>query len=267
MYFAITASLDYQLSAPADLLLALEVAQLADQRLVSDKLTLWGTGPLTPVAAEEGVGRRTWASGAGRITAHYTALVEIDRPVIAMAGLPISPKHRLPAEVIGYLWPSRYCDSDRFENFVARSFGHLTGGDKVLAIAAWIATHIEYLPGVSDSRTSASDTYLQRQGVCRDFAHLLIAMVRAADIPARMVGAYGWRVTPQDFHAVAEVWLDGAWHLVDASGLARPEHIIRIGVGRDATDVSFLTIFGHGGLIAQAVTVESVPAPEPAQGA
>lgn len=262
VFFSITASLDYQLSAPADLLLAVEVAQMADQRLISDRLTLWGVGPLTPVPAEEGIGRRTWAAGAGRVTAHYAALVEVSRPAGTIAGLPTASKHALPPEVTGYLWPSRYCDSDRFENFVLRSFGHLAGGDKVLAIAGWIAEHIEYLPGVSDTRTSASDTYLQRQGVCRDFAHLLIAMVRAADIPARMVGAYGWRVAPQDFHAVAEVWLDGAWHLVDASGLARPEHIVRIGVGRDATDISFLTIFGSGTLIAQSVTVDAVAGPD-----
>lgn len=258
MLLSITSSLDYQLAEPADLLLALEIAQTADQRLIADRLVMSGVGPLTPIAGEEGIGRRTWTRGSGRITAHYTASVAIERTALPLAGLPCSPKPGLPADVTAYLWPSRYCDSDRFEAFVAATFADLDGGDKVLGIARWIERHIAYRPGVSDARTTAADTFLQREGVCRDFAHLLIAMVRAADIPARMVGAYGWGVEPPDFHAVAEVWLDGGWHLVDASGLAAPGGIVRIGVGRDATDISFLTIFGRGVLIDQRVSVELV---------
>ena len=256
MRFSITATLAYYVPEPADLLFALEVAQTSDQRLVEDQLRMWGVGPLTPVEGEQGLGRRTWTRGSGRIDARYTAVVEVNRPVRSLAGLAAPDKHRLPGPVVGYLWPSRYCESDRFETLVHRNFGHLAGGDKVLAIAEWIGRTIQYLPGVSDGTTTAADTHLQGQGVCRDFAHLLIAMVRAADIPARMVGAYGWQVTPPDFHAVAEVWLDDRWHLVDASGLARPEHVVRIGVGRDATDVSFLTVFGKAELIAQSVAVE-----------
>lgn len=256
MRFSVVASLAYYLSQPADLLLALEVAQTSDQRLVEDELNMWGVGPLTPVAGEEGIGRRTWTHGVGRIDARYTAVIDVDRVARPLTGVPAADKHRLPGTVVGYLWPSRYCESDRFETLVHRRFGQLQGGDKVQAIADWITRTIEYLPGASDGTTTAADTYLRGQGVCRDFAHLLIAMCRAADIPARMVGAYGWQVTPPDFHALAEVWLDDGWHLVDASGLARPEDVIRIGVGRDATDVSFLTVFGRADLIAQSVTVE-----------
>lgn len=258
MRISITASLDYRLWAPAALLMALEVAPMADQRVVSDRLIVDGVDRLTPVAGEEGVGRRTWMWGSDRVAATYTATVDVDRVAPVLAGLAADPLPSLPGHVVPYLWPSRYCDSDRFEALVAKDFGALAGGAKVAAIGEWIARHVAYLPGVSDSRTSASDSYFARQGVCRDFAHLLIAMVRAADIPARMVGAYGLGVTPPDFHAVAEVWLAGAWHLVDASGLARPEGIVRIGVGRDATDVSFLTIFGRGELIAQHVAVARI---------
>ena len=85
-------------------------------------------------------------------------------------------------------------------------------------------------------------------------------MSRAAGVPARMVGAYAWGLEPQDFHAVVEVWLEGCWHLVDATGLAPIEGIARIGVGRDATDISFLTIFGQGTLNHQQVRVERVAA-------
>jgi len=255
MRLAITAHLDYRLRSPADCLLAIEVAPMADQVLVWDRLRVAGVGPLSPIPAQDGIGRRTWMHGETRITADYEAMVDVNRAPAALDGLPIDPLAALPADVVPYLFPSRYCDSDRFEAAVLREFGHLAGGDKVGAIAAWIRRHLDYAPGLSSSTTTASDTFVAHHGVCRDFAHLLIAMVRAADIPARMVGAYGLGVSPQDFHAVAEVWLAGAWHLVDATGMAPTEGIVRLGVGRDATDIAFLTVFGRADFLAQSVTV------------
>lgn len=261
MRLSIDAHLDYSLRDPADLLLALEVAQTPDQILITDRLVIDGVGPLRPVAAEESLGRRTWTRGSGRITAHYTATVDVHRAPAVLAGLAADDLCSLPAMVVPYLFPSRYCEADRFEHVVRREFDGLTGGDKVDAMAAWIRGHLDYTPGVSDADTTAAATYVAHQGVCRDFAHLLIAMVRATGIPARMVGAYAWRLDPQDFHAVVEVWLDGAWHLVDPTGLAPTEGIVRIGVGRDATDISFLTIFGQADLIAQRVDVARVDQP------
>jgi transglutaminase-like putative cysteine protease len=256
MRLSIEAYLDYQLSGPADLLFALEAAQLPDQVLVTDNLLVGGVDPMTPVAAEESLGRRTWARGSGRITARYTATLDVHRPAPRLQGLYVGEKSRLPASVVQYLFPSRYCEADRFQQFVHRQFGHLGDGDKAAAIAGWIRDRLEYAPGSSDSSTSAADTFIARRGVCRDFAHLMIAMARAADIPARMVGAYAWRLDPQDFHAVVEVWLGGAWHLVDPTGLAPCDGIVRIGVGRDATDISFLTVFGEAQLIEQWVNVK-----------
>ena len=93
--------------------------------------------------------------------------------------------------------------------------------------------------------TTAADAFVSRQGVCRDYAHLMASFARAAGMPARLVSAYAWRLEPPDFHAVVEVWLDGAWHLLDATGLAPIEGLARICVGRDATDIAFMTIFGE----------------------
>jgi transglutaminase-like putative cysteine protease len=255
MRLTIDARLDYQLAEPADLLLALEVAQMHDQHLVTDLLDMWGVEPLVPIAAEETIGRRIWTRGNDRISAHYTATVDVDRPPQVLAGCPAGDRRDLPALVVPYLFPSRYCESDRFEELVRREFGDLSGGDQVAAIAQWIRGHVDYVAGTSDATTTAIDCFITRQGVCRDFAHLLVAMVRAAGIPARVVAAYAWRLEPQDFHAVVEVWLDGAWRLIDATGLAPCEGIVRIGVGRDATDISFLTIFGRAQLVAQQVQV------------
>lgn len=258
MRLTIDASLDYELTQPTDLLLALEVAQMHDQHLVTDRLEMWGVEPLVPIAAEENLGRRTWTRGNGRITAHYTATVDVDRAESRVAGRLADDMRTLPALVVPYLFPSRYCESDRFETLVRREFGALSGGDQVAAIKDWIGGHVDYVAGTSDASTTAADCFLARQGVCRDYAHLMVAMTRAAGIPARMVAAYAWQLEPQDFHAVAEVWLDGGWHLVDATGLAPCGGIVRIGVGRDATDISFLTIFGSAQLISQRVAVERI---------
>jgi transglutaminase-like putative cysteine protease len=256
MRLTIDARLHYELSEPADLLFALEVAQMHDQHLVTDRLVMWGVEPLVPIAADENLGRRTWTRGSGRISAHYTATVDVDRSAPPITGLPAGDKRDLPALVVPYLFPSRYCESDRFETLVRRDFGTLSGGDQAHAIAEWIRGHVDYVSGTSDASTTATDCFIARQGVCRDFAHLMVAMTRAAGIPARIVAAYAWQLDPQDFHAVAEVWLDGAWHLVDATGLAPCEGIVRIGVGRDATDISFLTVFGSAQMISQQVRVE-----------
>jgi len=260
MRLSIDAYLDYTLVAPADLLFALEVAQMHDQILVTDRLLVGGVEPLRPIAGDESLGRRTWAYGDGRVTAHYTATVDIERAPVILSGLQADPLRNLPPLVVPYLFPSRYCEADRFETAVRREFGDATGGDMVQRMSDWIRGHLDYVPGSSDVNTTAADTYVSHRGVCRDFAHLLIAMARAVGIPARMVGAYGWQLAPQDFHAVVEVWLEGGWHLVDPTGLAPIEGIVRIGVGRDATDISFLTVFGRALLNQQRVNVERVEA-------
>lgn len=259
MRLSISALLDYQLPEAADLLFALEVAQTPDQRLVEDLLTIGGTGPLRPIAADDGLGRRTWARGEGRVTARYTATVEIERPATRLVGLNTDDVKTLPGAVVPYLFPSRYCEADRLTEMVRRDYGCLLGGNKIAAMVDWIRGHLTYEPA-SNTGTTAIDTLVARRGVCRDYAHLLIAMARAADIPARMVGAYAWALQPEDFHAVVEVWLDGDWRLVDPTGLAPEEGIARIGVGRDATDISFMTIFGRADLIEQIVSVKRLDA-------
>ncbi|MEQ1736563.1 MAG: transglutaminase family protein, partial [Rhodoglobus sp.] len=98
-----------------------------------------------------------------------------------------------------------------------------------------------YMPGSSDSTDGAEQTLLARKGVCRDFAHLVIALLRARDVPARMVAVYAPGLTPMDFHAVAEAFVDGAWWVVDATRLAPRQSMLRIATGRDAADIAFLT--------------------------
>ena len=112
------------------------------------------------------------------------------------------------------------------------------------AICNWIFENVDYLAGSSDGSTSAYDTFTLRAGVCRDFAHLGITFCRALGIPARFVSAYGFKLYPQDFHAVFEAYLGGRWYLFDPTRLSPPDGLIRIGVGRDAADTAFATYFG-----------------------
>jgi transglutaminase-like putative cysteine protease len=254
---AITAMLDYNLPKAADVLLAVEAIPAGDQKLVTDLLTVAGSGPLTTIEGMDGLGRRTWFHAEGRVGISYNATVDIvDRSPTAISGLDTVPHIDLPPAYIQYLTPSRYCPFDRHEHFVTTRFDAATKGDKVLQMAEWIHNYIEYAPGASPIGATATDTFVSRRGVCRDFAHLLITFARAADIPARMVSAYAPNIDPPDFHAVVEVYLDGRWHLVDPTRLAREEQLVRIAVGRDATDISFMTIFGSAEMISQSVIVD-----------
>ena len=255
MRLSIQVELDYHFSEAVDVLLAVEAAQLPDQRLVEDRLTVDGVGPLRPIVGGDGIGQRTWMCAQGDFHAGYRAVVDIERPSVDLARLSAAPPRELPAEVIPYLWPSRYCEADRFESYVEREFADIEGGAKVAAMADWIHERLDYRPGASDTTTTAADTFVSRRGVCRDYAHLLATFARAAGVPARLVSAYGWKVDPPDFHALVEVWLDGAWHLVDPSRLAPLDGVVRICVGRDATDIAFMTSFGVAEMKAQTVSV------------
>jgi len=257
MRLKIAAILDYYFPRKADVLLALEVAQMPDQRLIEDKLTVATATPLTPVSGQQGIGRRVWTAGEGNFVARYEATVDVTRQPFDLARLKAAPLRELPGRVIHYLWPSRYTQADAIETFASEQFEGLDGGAAIAAMAEWTRANLSYTPGCSDASTTAHDTFHQKRGICRDFAHVLLALARSRDIPARMVSAYAWDLSPPDFHAVVEVYLQGGWYLVDPSGLAPAEGLVRIAIGRDATDISFMTVFGGVARInSQSVSVE-----------
>lgn len=255
MILTIDVHLQYQLSKPTDLLLQIEAADLADQPLEHAHIDFSEVTHFARVAADEGLGERIWLRADGLFRCDYTARIRIDRPVLDLGMLDAVPPHLLPGDTVRYLMPSRYCPSDEFQTFVAAEFGHLTGGAQIVAMRDWIRGAFSYVPGVSNAQTTALDSFVQRQGICRDFAHVMVTLARAATIPARFVSVYAPGVTPPDFHAVAEVYLDGTWHLVDATGMAPADTIARIGVGADAADVAFLNVFGQAAFVAQNVAI------------
>ncbi len=260
---ALSATLDYRLDCPTDLLLQIEAAMLPEQRVLSAWIDLPPTEHFARVAAHDGIGERIWLRANGQFRVNYSATVAIERILAEVDGLAQVPLHRLPGETVQYLFGSRYCPVIAFSRLVDDEFAGTAGGARVAAIRDFIAGHFTYLAGASDSETDAMATFVQREGVCRDYAHVLIALSRASNIPARFASVYAPDVTPQDFHAVAEVFLadgsgGGAWHMVDATGMAVEGDMAKIGVGRDAADVSFLTVFGAAELCEQHVSVTRI---------
>lgn len=255
MRLNIAVELEYIVEPAADVLLQIEVAAMADQKLIANDLRLSAGGPIVAVAGEDGIGQRTWAPQATILQVNYDATVEIMRPTIDFATLPATAPSAMPAATVPYLLPSRYCESNRFEHFVGEEWADMSGGPLAAAIVAWVREHIAYESGSSSGETSAMATFAERRGVCRDFAHLTVALCRAGGIPARCVSAYAPGVDPPDFHAVAELWLDGGWHLVDTTGMSGCDDIARVAVGRDATDIAFMTVFGGATMNRQIVSV------------
>jgi len=255
MRLSIDVRLDYGITGDADVLLQIEAAAMADQKIESESLTLWSDSPIRAVRGEDGIGQRCWSRGHGRFTAEYKAIVAVKRERVQLELYPGTPPRMLDGELTPYLMPSRYCPSDRFEGFVAREFGGLEGGPLAAALTEWVYQSLDYRCGSSSGETTALDTFASRSGVCRDYSHLLVSLARAGGIPARCVSAYAPGVDPPDFHAVAELWLGGDWRLVDATKMATCSDIARVCVGRDATDIAFMTVFGQAYLWEQTVKV------------
>lgn len=195
--FDIQASLTYDFADPCEVLLLVEAARGPDQSVRSEALTFSPSVDAVSVDDPVTQERRTVFTAAGRVSVTYRAQVEIASRDHALEDAPAIAIRDLPGQVLPFLRASRYSPSDRLERFADRQFGAMAGGRRVMAILDWIAANIDYQAGVSHSATTAVETFIDRAGVCRDFSHLLIALCRAADIPARAVSAYAWSLEPR----------------------------------------------------------------------
>ena len=185
----------------------------------------------------------------GHLKVRYDAVVDLKHHIASPDSVGEVPIAQLPAETLAYLYPSRYCQSDRLRQLANNEFGGLPQGYwRVRAIQDWVQRRTKFVSGSSNATTSAIDTVVEQIGVCRDFAHLMIALCRAINIPARFATGIDYASNPifgpPDFHAYVETFLGGRWYLFDPTGMVLPTGLIRLGTGRDAADVSFATIFG-----------------------
>ena len=265
MSIDIAARFAFSVDRLSDVLLQFEAAAIPEQRILEAHCEMSQAEHIARIAAQDDIGERIWLHVDGAFEVSYTARVEVDRLLADVGELARLEPHELPGETVQYLLDSRYCPADRFQPFVEAEFGGCSGGARVIAMRDWIAANFTYAPGSSTTNTTALDSFVERRGICRDYAHVLVTLARASAIPARYVSCYAPGVEPPDFHAVAEVFLadktvpgGGAWHLVDATGMADPADTVKIGVGRDAADVSFMTVFGHAHFEGNEVTVTKV---------
>jgi transglutaminase-like putative cysteine protease len=160
-------------------------------------------------------------------------------------GAPFVEIQNLPDVVLGYLLPSRYCESDRFNELASEiTAGHALGYDQVNAIVNWLRENVTYSPGSSVTPMSAVEINIRQVGVCRDLAHLGIALCRSISIPARMVVGYLYQLEPMDLHAWFEAFVGGRWYTFDATQENMKGGYVTVGYGRDAADVAIFNQFG-----------------------
>ena len=257
-HFRVGCDLDYNVTGPSACIFNVSVVNNSFQRVLNEAFT---TEPQLQVEESrspiEEKRLHRFSVGPGALRVHYSATVELSHHVQPADGVPETPPGALPANVVPYLYPSRYCQSDILVRLANHEFRTLQPGfSRVTAICNWIHDNVEYLRGSTNPHTSAYDTATERAGVCRDFAHLAIAFCRAVAIPARFVAGYAYALEPPDFHAYFEAYLDGCWYIFDATRLAPQTGLIRIGTGRDAADTSFATLFGAVEFSSMKVTME-----------
>jgi hypothetical protein len=254
----VTAELDLQLGSSVDLILQVATAQHVP--VVAEELTFTqGDRVYTPgeIVDQSGSRLHRLAGESGRLEVRYTATVEGQ----------ITSGRTSDLEAITYLRPSRYCQSDEVFSQARRQFRGLQGLELIAAVSEFVATSTTYTPGLSHGTDSAVTTLMTGQGVCRDYAHVVISLLRAMDMPARYAACYAPGLQPMDFHAVAEAYHDGAWYIIDATRLADRRSLVRIATGRDAADCAFLSYHGgHVELAHMRVDAWVVPDEVPAEG-
>jgi len=252
----VAATLEYNVVIPTSFVFSIVPAETAHQQIVQENLVLSPTIDYEWLTVgEESVRNIRLRALPGPLRLEYQASVELT-PIVDHAPMLDEVSYQaLPAEVLGYLNPSRYCESDRLSLFANKTFGaHETGYSRVQAVCDWVNSHIDYVSGSTDASSSACDVLVNRAGVCRDFAHTSIALCRALGIPARYVSGYAVDLQPPDFHGFFEAFLDDKWYLFDATRMAPVSGFVRIGLGRDAADASFATIVGSAGLVSMQVS-------------
>lgn len=242
----IDCSFAYLVKQPSEFLFHLHAAHHPWQHILSESLTVSSHLQIQEYEDEKRLNRLfRFSAPQGEMALRYRATVELDMPRrdSSLREMDIA---ELPSEVLHYLLPSRYCESDLLSAMAQRTFGDIPRGfNRIEAVCDWIKSNIAYEIGSSQASTTARDVLANRAGVCRDFAHLGVALCRALNIPARFVFGYvEFSEPPPDFHALFEAYVGNQWVLFDATRMAPIDKIVRIGTGTDAKDVAFATIYG-----------------------
>ena len=251
MLRAVSAHLELDVTEPATLVLEIAVAQdYLDAGQVVEALTVIASGDrATPreLLTQHGTRVHVLDAPVGPVTIDYSARIQGR----------CEPQPATEWDLLRYLRPSRYCESDSLLPTALAEFDGVPRAELPSAVSAWVGSRLAYVPGSSLPTDGAERTLLARQGVCRDYAHLVVALLRALDVPARVVGVYAPGIEPMDFHAVAEAYVDGEWEVVDATALGPRQSFVRIATGADAADIAFLSTH-HGSVTVTGQEVTAV---------
>lgn len=247
MKFKVSSELGYYFNSPGTLILNIHALKSPHQQILGESFFVdpwFYFEELISVGADNRFVRVN-VTEPSPVKLRYQATVENSFDVINCADLYEVQVRDMDALVLSYLNPSRYCQSDKLYRLANNRFGYIDNAfEKVLALTEWIHNNVEYLSGSTNSQTSAYDTVTEQAGVCRDFAHLGIALCRALTIPARYFTGYSYKLSPPDFHACFEAYLGGRWVIFDPTKLAPLNGLVKIATGRDAADTAIASIFG-----------------------
>ena len=248
MRFNVSGALSYDVRAAATFILNIHAQRTEAQAIVAENFKTNKNITSEELTFNENGNRfvRFAVDHPVYLNLNYSATVDTRFELIPFNELTDVPVMQLSNAVLPYLLPSRYCQSDKLFRFAHNKFGNAGNNyNKVLALVDWIHQNVEYFSGSTNSQTSAFDTATEQAGVCRDFAHLGIALCRALDIPARYFTGYAYQLNPPDFHACFEAFLGSKWIIFDATHLVPLNGLVKIANGRDAADASIATIFGN----------------------
>jgi len=257
MKFSICSSLYYHISDQSTVLCSLSCSETPFQRIFNEELMVSCPAKRSDLSVGLDGNRFTKLEidELGEMQIQYSALVETSPKAVPINELSEQGTGSLDEVALPYLFPSRYAPADRMRAISMDLFGHIQGNFNIaLAIEDWLYEHIAYQVGASGEQSWALDTMENRAGVCRDFAHLGIALCRALTIPARYCTVYSYQLQLQDFHAVFEVYIAGSWYVIDGTRMAPLNGMVRIGTGRDASDAAVATLFG--GVTGQGIAVD-----------
>ena len=248
MTFQINAELSYDVVMRSTVLLSIHALTTPNQKLFQEsfKVTPGVVWEELPMGTGENRYIRLDTGEATTLELSYAVMAETSHTMVRHEEITDIPVSEIRRSAISYLFPSRYCQSDRLGRLAMKMFGAIgLPYQQVVVISDWIFDNIDYLTGATDTETSAYDTVTQRAGVCRDFAHLGIAFCRALSIPARYFTGYACNMQPPDFHACFEACIGNRWFIFDPTRRAPLNGLVRIATGRDAADASVATIFGQ----------------------
>lgn len=258
---SVTATIPMLAGQPAQVALRIAVTREADVEVVVDDLLADGE-PVETTVELDGTSIAWFHTDGSPVVVSYSATLGL--------ATRRGPEKLTPAEILRFTSPSRYCPSDAMSGFATSMFGPVepvvveaavdigsgTGdgagqpgdedgapaADVIDQVAQWVNGHLSYEFGASTGTTTAADTLLSAAGVCRDFTHLTISLLRGLNIPARYVAAYAPGLEPPDFHALVEAHDGVRWRLFDATGLSDPTFAVRIATGVDSAEVPFMTV-------------------------